>query len=578
LTPSLTPTETLIPTETFTPLPTATEVPLVIPLTIDFTYDALHRLKSATYSDGKNFSYMYDANGNTVETKEHVTVTAYTYDAANQLVTAQTDLTVWHYEYDGNGSLVKVLPNNDEAAGAKRYTYNTAGYLVKVEEHDGNAWNIQAEMTYNGLGVRMSTNSSGAETKYASDGQAPLITSSGDKATVVLYGLGPIAEKTDTWNYALSDGLNVPRQLTDADGATTLSIRYNPWGDPVEINGIGNFDASYIGMLTDAATGLIYVGNGQYYDPKTGRFLTRGVNPNSPNPYMPFNPIGGILAPLALTSIYFSRKKGKKSPWMAFIFLGVLFLAGCYCPIPGTPWSAPSTPAATTQTPSPVPSPTATSTPLPPTPTPTVTLCPTPSSITKVILAGGRGADVTNSSSAYANQKPLSPYSDWANSRGYQVVPINFPGTKVAQRDNIIGNMNQGESYIIIGHSAGADSAILTLNDSRTQVSSISATVLLDPSLTASGVGATGNQITSLYENIVGPKVLLAGTEAGMGQSYLTKYTDPKYRYGRSSNPNAQYNPLSDWSGYPDVTDHTAMAIDPFVSNVVITWLEGLGL
>ena len=26
----------------------------------------------------------------------------------------------------------------------------------------------------------------------------------------------------------------------------------------------------------DAATGLLYVGNGQYYDPATGRFLTHG--------------------------------------------------------------------------------------------------------------------------------------------------------------------------------------------------------------------------------------------------------------------------------------------------------------
>ena len=33
----------------------------------------------------------------------------------------------------------------------------------------------------------------------------------------------------------------------------------------------------------DAATGLIYVGNGQYYDPETGRFLTRDAKPNKIN-------------------------------------------------------------------------------------------------------------------------------------------------------------------------------------------------------------------------------------------------------------------------------------------------------
>jgi hypothetical protein len=195
-----------------------------------------------------------------------------------------------------------------------------------------------------------------------------------------------------------------------------------------------------------------------------------------------------------------------------------------------------------------------------------------------VILAGGIGADVTSPSPAYADQKPLSPFSDWADRRGYEIVPVNFTGTKVSQRDKIISSMNQEDSYIIIGHSAGADSAILALNDSKIQTNTISATVLLDPTLTASGVGAEDNQIATFYENIAGPKVLLAGTEQGMGQNYLTKYVDPAYRFGTSSDPSMQYNSLSDWSAYPDVTEHTAMAVDPFVSNVVISWLEGLGL
>ena len=99
--------------------------------------------------------------------------------------------------------------------------------------------------------------------EYASDGQLPLAITSGNKTTAVLYGLGPIAEKTDTWNYVLNDGVNVPRQLTDDNGLTTLSVRYNPWGKPIETNGTGNFDASFIGTLIDFSTGLIYIGNGQ---------------------------------------------------------------------------------------------------------------------------------------------------------------------------------------------------------------------------------------------------------------------------------------------------------------------------
>ncbi len=39
----------------------------------------------------------------------------------------------------------------------------------------------------------------------------------------------------------------------------------------------------------DSATGLLYVGNGQYYDPATGRFLNRNARPNQAHPYVPWN-------------------------------------------------------------------------------------------------------------------------------------------------------------------------------------------------------------------------------------------------------------------------------------------------
>ena len=75
--------------------------------------------------------------------------------------------------------------------------------------------------------------------------------------------------------------------------------------------------------MLDATTGLLYVGNGQYYDPATGRFLTRDVYPNSTNPYVPWNPIGAILAPLAVLSMFYGRKK-KRSKWDSLVILVLL--------------------------------------------------------------------------------------------------------------------------------------------------------------------------------------------------------------------------------------------------------------
>jgi hypothetical protein len=58
--------------------------------------------------------------------------------------------------------------------------------------------------------------------------------------------------------------------MTNASGEITLASAYTPWGDTLSVHGMGNFSFGYFGGIMDTATGLIYVGNGQYYDPETG--------------------------------------------------------------------------------------------------------------------------------------------------------------------------------------------------------------------------------------------------------------------------------------------------------------------
>ena len=98
---------------------------------------------------------------------------------------------------------------------------------------------------------------------YVMDGDRPLTAETGGNTTFYLYGLGAIGEKTTTWSYSLPDGTNTPRQLSDISGDITLSARYTPWGDTLETSGTGNFTFGYLGGVLDAATGLLYVGNGQ---------------------------------------------------------------------------------------------------------------------------------------------------------------------------------------------------------------------------------------------------------------------------------------------------------------------------
>ncbi len=54
----------------------------------------------------------------------------------------------------------------------------------------------------------------------------------------------------------------------------------------MSVSGAGNFTYGYFGGVMDSATGVLYVGIGRYYDPTTGRFLNRNLNPGSANPYV----------------------------------------------------------------------------------------------------------------------------------------------------------------------------------------------------------------------------------------------------------------------------------------------------
>jgi hypothetical protein len=105
-------------------------------------------------------------------------------------------------------------------------------------------------------------------------------------------------------------------------------------GDTLETYGAGNFTFGYFGGIMDAATGLLYVGNGQYYDPATGRFLTRDAKPNNSNPYVPWDPTVVLLGPLGLLALVYGRKKKGSKVGMLLVLLLVgasvgMTLAAC---------------------------------------------------------------------------------------------------------------------------------------------------------------------------------------------------------------------------------------------------------
>jgi RHS repeat-associated protein len=247
------------------------------------------------------------------------------------------------YTYDANGSLI--------SDGVKTYAYDSANRLTQVSDPSG-----IMSMDYNGLGQRLSMDAAGVIAHYVMDGDRSLTAESAGNITFYLYGLGAIAEKTDAWSYPLPDGTNTPRQLTDVNGAINLTARYTPWGDALDTYGTGDFTFGYFGGVMDAATGLLYVGNGQYYDPATGRFLTRDARPGQINPYVPWSPLGAIFAPLAVLSMFYVRKR-KRGKWdtllICLVLGGALAMSLAACGPGGTPTPDNSVPVVPPGTPTP---------------------------------------------------------------------------------------------------------------------------------------------------------------------------------------------------------------------------------
>ena len=226
------------------------------------------------------------------------------------------------------------------ASGTKRYTYNTAGlFLTK----GGDLYKCVAGAGRNGL--RWAGQPAGddrlrgrveCDHYLCVGGWTIPLASAGELTTAYLYGLGMIGEQTYAWAYTLPDGTNTPRQTVDASGAVTLTSSYTLWGDTLEAHGTGSFAYGYFGGIMDTATGFLYVGGGQYYDPQTGRFLNRSAQPDQSNPYVPWKsgPSGAMLAPIAMLALIYggTRKRGKLDNLViALVLLGAAGMSLSAC-------------------------------------------------------------------------------------------------------------------------------------------------------------------------------------------------------------------------------------------------------
>lgn len=241
-----------------------------------YEYDVLDRLKKTTWPDTSVNNYTYDSAGNRLTRKVGAATTSYTYDGTGWMTTAGGVA----YGYDANG--------NQTSRGSDGYSYDHEDRLVGAT--------IAGATTthkYNGDGLRASSTKGAATTGYVWDvaaGQAPVLLSDG--ANTYLWGAGLIhaASATGARQYHHPDALGSTRALTDANGATITTRGYDSFGALRYQTGTATSVFQYAGEQLDAGTGLYYL-RARYYDPNTGRMVSRdpfpgfASGPQTQNPY-----------------------------------------------------------------------------------------------------------------------------------------------------------------------------------------------------------------------------------------------------------------------------------------------------
>ena len=135
-----------------------------------------------------------------------------------------------------------------------------------------------ASYSYNSLDQRIGKVSNGSTFAYTHEDDAVDSAVLSDGQAVYQHGLGLISEvRNGSSAFYKTDALGSTRALTNAGGTTTDEQTTDAFGNTVSVTGTTPTAFGFAGQFgykTDAETGLMLLGH-RYYDPSTGRFLSR---------------------------------------------------------------------------------------------------------------------------------------------------------------------------------------------------------------------------------------------------------------------------------------------------------------
>jgi RHS repeat-associated protein len=210
---------------------------LNLPVKEEYTYDEDNRLEETT----RPATYGYDDNGNMTSRIMGGTTTTFTYDFENRLISQTTGASVVRHIYDGQGN--RIARNNN--GQVTRY----------ILDHGRSMSHIPCE-----------TDSFGQIIAYYIHGPQILARVSAD---------GSI-------HYYHTDHIGSVTALSDPNGLITDRYAYTPFGVSAGSEGTTSNPFTYIGSLgVMTETDGLYFMRARFYDPDTGRFLSRDPIENS---------------------------------------------------------------------------------------------------------------------------------------------------------------------------------------------------------------------------------------------------------------------------------------------------------
>jgi len=249
-----------------------------------YEYDNLNRLTKISNTKGtavlSEYQYTYDDNSNITTITDASGITTYEYDELNRLASIQRpNEENISYLYDARGNRSTQIGNAVIDTAAATNTYNALNQLTSA---------AYAEQTtsysYDPTGMRLTKTNSGVSTRYTYDnGGRIILKEDGAQSTTYIWGGNRLLAKKlagGAQYYYLYNGHGDVVQITDSAGNIVNSYEYDEWGNITsQTEGIEN-EFKYAGQTYDSETGLYYL-RARYYDPTTGRFISKDSNEGS---------------------------------------------------------------------------------------------------------------------------------------------------------------------------------------------------------------------------------------------------------------------------------------------------------